>query len=363
MDPEEKSRSRTEFQLSKKRANLQEGLRQLIADPRLPPVASWFVTDTNGTMLAAAFVQTPSKNVIGDNFAHRSYFHGGVMDDPADIAVAKPPLEVSKLSAPFKSTATETYKVAISCPVRDEVDDMLGVMVMTFELGQFVKFPTSNDLCAVLIDGRQDNYRGLILQHPLYDSLLRQHGKLPIVIDKEEYAVNVDELRIEESDSESAASELTSDKFYEDPLSRHKLGEAYEGDWIVATSPVSFARSHGEDAEVYDTGLLLLVQRRLRSATEPVRTLAGLLFREAIAAIAVVSLLSVALWYFTRRMLGVSFSDRRDGAWTGGDTSSLSSVSSGSMHTRETLEMPEGDSPSTETPRGAEAAADGKAGS
>ena len=63
------------------------------------------------------------------------------------------------------------------------------------------------------------------------------------------------------------------------------------------------------------------------------------LLREAIAAIVVVSLLSVALWYFVRRTLGDTIGriQRRGGH---GDDSTSSSHVSASVHTHETLDMP-----------------------
>ncbi len=380
--------SKTTLRSASQRDALQACLQTLMNDPRQPPVASWFVTDTQGTMIASEF-KSPGRSVIGDNFSYRTYFHGGIRDGKRTPVL---PLKDTHLSTPFKSTATQTYKVAISRPVRDEEGVTLGVLAMTFELGQFVQFETSYDLCAVLIDGRENDYCGLILQHPLYDRLLSEYHQLPedIDISDPDYRVNVRQLRavdappqqprrkgamprsttpanVERADeaqddrapstadlpSSSGARSRVADlehpsrglpTLYIDPLSRSPFGAKYRGDWIQATSSVRFRRTSDPSKGTFDTGLLLLVQRRRSSAIEPVKRLGNALLGEALAAICVVSLLSVALWYFVRRSLRGAFWHTQAGVGAGVDSSRFkpASVESTSVHTRETLEMPGG---------------------
>ena len=198
----------------------------LITDPRLPPVASWLFLGPEGTILAAAFDDPPAESPVGDNFAYRTYFHGRQRDDPE--GQENQPLRRPHLSAPFKSTATNTYKVAISAPIVDQ-DETVGVLVMTFELGQFIRFPQSQDQCAVLIDGRDNDYRGLILQHPLYETLQRDLGRIDVDIQDAEYRVDLAKLL--------PAADRAS---HVDPLGKHPAGKAYLGLWVASTAPVEF---------------------------------------------------------------------------------------------------------------------------
>ncbi len=290
-----------------------------MGDRRLPPVASWLITDRKGTMLAAAFSDPPSTSPVGDNFAYRSYFHGRDRDDP--IPRANEPLRRPHLSAPFTSTATNTYKVAISAPIVSEAGTV-GVLAMTFELGQFVRFPQSRDQCAVLVDGRSNEFQGLILQHPLYESLQEAQRRIPFDISAMKYRVDVHKLRNEKQPEQT------------DPLGRSEYGQDYRGPWITWAAPVTFEAldAEGSPADFGDTRLLLLVERRKSTTVEPVTQLARTLFREGATALAVVVSVSIALWYFVLRMLGnakvTSFRSYLDGD------------ASQSVHSRETLEMP-----------------------
>ena len=107
-------------------------------DPLQPRAASWFVTDAHGTMLAGVF-RDPEGSVVGNNYAWRAYFHGGPEDLPKDARPAYP-LQQPRLSPVFQSTATETWKFAISAPIRNG-DETIGLLAVTEELGEIVRFP------------------------------------------------------------------------------------------------------------------------------------------------------------------------------------------------------------------------------
>ncbi len=293
-DPDESAKddraARQRFRSLPQCKMLNAALSALLDDPQQAPVASLFVTDRRGTMLAAAFPNTPRNSPIGDNFAFRSYFTGQGDDlSPESVKqLAPPPLKEIRLSAPFKSTATNTYKVAISAPIRLS-GETVGVVVVTLELGDFLEVvEATDDLCAVLIDGRQNEFRGIIFQHPLYTQLLAEYEKLPIDASEPRYRVDVDALRGDSSFS------------YHDPMGGHEMGASYQGDWICSATPVTFKWLTGED---FDTGLLLVVQRRFSSATEPVSRLGQRLFREGIVALVFVVAVSLMLWYVVVRMM------------------------------------------------------------
>ena len=251
----------------------------------------------------------------GRNYAYRSYFHGGIRDDPS---TRHPPLDGPALSAPFRSTATGTYKLAISAPVR-RAEETLGVLVMTFELGDFVQFDSSSDEYALLIDGRSSDHKGLILQHPFYNSQIEadREGKLRF---------NIDEERFRVADGIVAQLQAHEIQVMEDPLHSQEGAGQYAGKWIVWAEPVepTFMKTNGP--------LLLAVAHRYSSAVKPVSQLGNTLFREGITGLLVVLAGSFAQWYFVWRLL-------RDAAHSGAVDFAESDTSQ-SVHSRETLEMP-----------------------
>ena len=310
-----------EFVRMDQRQALQKYIEDVFDDPRLPRVASWFVTDERGTNLAIRLTQpgqdkkpirepSTSRDVRGDNFVHRSYFHGGPKDSEKKF-VPLPPLTDTQLSAPFSSTATKTYKVAISAPIIKE-DATIGVLAMTFELGKFVNVETSEDECAILVDGRENGYEGLVLQHPLFK----------VIGSKSEYRIDMNDL----SDDEVT--------IYNDPLGKDPKGREYLGEWIVGHKTVEFERLRRDGtSEKYDTRLIAIVEHRLSAATRPVRQLGSRLFREGLSALALLVGVSLALWYFVVRSLTDAPPLARNFLPSG-----LSSTSS--VHTKETLDMP-----------------------
>lgn len=95
---------------------------------------SWFVCDASGVQVA----RLPMAETIGQNFAHRDYFHGGEADLPAGTSSL--PLREVHRSSVYKSTTTGKLKVAFSAPIWSksagkEGRTCLGVLVMAFDVG------------------------------------------------------------------------------------------------------------------------------------------------------------------------------------------------------------------------------------
>lgn len=95
---------------------------------------SWFVCDAGGVQVA----RLPIADTIGQNFAHRDYFHGGEADLPPGSKTA--PLQEVHRSSVYKSTTTGKLKVAFSAPIWSgspgrEGRTCLGVLVMAFDVG------------------------------------------------------------------------------------------------------------------------------------------------------------------------------------------------------------------------------------
>ena len=82
------------------------------------------------------------------------------------------------LSDVFRSQATGRWTVAVSTPMFDKSSPpkWLGVVVMTVEVGRFVELRGGGQQFAVLVDNRDGQHKGTILQHPLFDKLLAKSG-------------------------------------------------------------------------------------------------------------------------------------------------------------------------------------------
>ena len=167
-----------------------------LADPNnvYPPAASWFICDRLGNQVASAF---PKENkTLGQNFAYRTYFSGDAEDtNLADIPPAGPPPEPEQsneatnqaalnarkiidrphLSTVFKSKQTNTWKVAFSAPIVSN-NQIIGIVAVTAELGDFVVFEAKDSRYWMLVDGRKD---GVVLGHPIYRDLKMQNLPVP----------------------------------------------------------------------------------------------------------------------------------------------------------------------------------------
>ncbi|MCA9270620.1 MAG: hypothetical protein KDA41_19195, partial [Planctomycetales bacterium] len=236
----------------------------------------------------------PKRSPIGRNFAWRSYFNGHANDEAEGWHPAPDErLRDTHLSSVFLSSATNTWKVAISAPIMRD-DKFLGVVALTVEMGGFMEeFDNTQSRYAVLVDARPGPYQGVILQHPLYDDLLKQDGKLPDRFS--DYRVP---LRWQNGDQTEFVAR------YLDPLGKDPAGAAYAQPWIMAKSPVrmrtSAANEPGE-ATFAPTGWVVLVQENYEAALAPVHNLGGRLVREGLTALAAVFVTICALWFFVVR--------------------------------------------------------------
>ena len=245
LSDEERDALREKFRDNPDRKDLQRVFTSLIPPMDRPreeeEVASWFFCDAQGLSL----VHVPQSRTIGKNYAWRSFFHGG----PRDMDESWRPelgnnLKATTLSAVFRSQATSKWVVAISTPVFDESSkkNFLGVVAMTVEVGQLVEslLRGGDRQFAVLVDSREGDNPGVILQHPLFDKFLAKQGELPDYF--QNYRVRADEL----------PDVPKRQKNYHDPLAADPDGGAYQCRWLAQMEPVK-VRSE-------DTGWLVIVQ-------------------------------------------------------------------------------------------------------
>ena len=283
--------------------------------PENPSAASWFVQDYRGTNMATVFVKQPENLPVGGNFAWRTYYHGGDQDLLGDER-PKTMIKELHLSSVFQSTSTGTWKIAISAPLRDQESNPIGVIALTLELGKIAPFKRTARHFAVLVDAREGDHRGVILQHPLYDELLHENRKLP---DFNGYLVDVDRVVHDNT------------RPYTDPLSASERGAAYQGDWVVGVERVRLNRPNPSNGDaVIETGMLVLAQEALQDSLAPVANLGPVIIREGINALIVVISVSALLWVFVYHLMKQS----KHMAGRNGNDDDLSSI-----HSRETIEL------------------------
>ena len=196
---------------------------------------------------------------------------------------------------------------------------------MTLELGDIERFERTKSHFAVLVDGREGDHQGVILQHPLYDELIQEHHGDPtriseLIAELSQHQVNISQL------------DALSSEVYVDPLSESRHGRDYAGEWIVGVEPVSLlpkANINGQDT--VNSGLVVLVQEAYTPSVAPVDNLGSRMLREGINGLVAFVAVFLGLWLFVYNLLRES---RRLNRAAG------ESDDSTSLHTRETMELP-----------------------
>lgn len=271
--------------------------------------SSIFVLDARGNNLGISFMESQDrleKSPVAHNFAYRSYFTG-LRSDLASTAPHQPPTEHAHFSASFRSTSTGKWKVGISCPIWPETPESdsdtdvvpprrpLGVLVLTINLGDFQLLSGDNESgdnnrLAVLVDGREGDQQGTLLQHPLLSMLATQASTLRDAT----LIPPIDPRQLTKLRNEGMRN-------YRDPAAKHPGGSDYEGEWIAAIQQValpSLDQSHAGRG----TDLWVLVQERASRAQDPVHQLGNRLQNESIIALVTVVLVICVLWYFVFRL-------------------------------------------------------------
>ena len=272
-------------------------LQRLQDEPSELKLASIFVVDKTGRMLAGAYDDPATVNLSsGWNYSYRSYFHGGAADlsedhrdwqDRGSRDVS--PIRETHFSAAFQSTTTGIWKVAVSTPIfknNDPQSDTLGVLAMTVNLGDFAYLRTNYhpDRFAVLIDGRLGPNYGVILQHPLFDRLVATRTG------------EASHFRIDKNHLLQIQADTT--YRYRDPVAQAEGGQEFRGDWIPATEWVQLPEGTQDMQQ-----MIVLVQERYAKAVEPVHNLASKLKHEGIWALVGVVAVVLVLWYVVIRVL------------------------------------------------------------
>jgi serine/threonine protein kinase len=264
----------------------QKRFDELISDRSKNNYSSWFITDARGLQIA----RWPGSQTTGRNFAWRSYFHGGKADQREQWRPGPDEhVKDTQLSAPYKSQSSNRWVVAATTPIyyRDANDrqQFLGVVGSSIEIGeQIIKLPPESSQFAVLIDARDKDRPGLVLQHPLFETA-QQYEKNRLPERLAEYHIAVDQL----PDAKNG------DAHYRDPLGDDKEGEDYRQRFLAAQAAIEV---RGDPS-----GWIVVVQESFDEAIGG--TLDGLrskLMTSGQIAIGVIAVVILGLWWMVVRM-------------------------------------------------------------
>ncbi|MEE9603223.1 MAG: serine/threonine protein kinase [Thermoguttaceae bacterium] len=286
LSKEEAERLRRQFHDDPRRLQLEEEFEALFPPGMKPPegVASWFFCDARGV----AVLRIPRSTTIGKDFAWRSFYYGGPVDRQESWRPG-PDEHVSEttLSAVFRSQASHRWIVAISTPVYDDSPQrkFLGVVALTIEVGRLIELEGGDGQFAVLVDWREGDNKGVILQHPLFDKLFEQQGKLPD---------RFKNYRLAEAD---LPDNRRRQEHYTDPLQADPEGEQYRKHWLAQMEAVRVAGR--------DTGWVVIVQETYEGAIgSTLEKLKAGLVRYGLIALAMVALVMASLWTLAARSGG-----------------------------------------------------------
>lgn len=310
------SRFRETAEIERLSAYLRSRLQRLDSERKIGTkrsrFSSLFVLDTLGNNVGIAIEDEHGELPTGLNFAYREYFHALPEEPTTDTdPKALGPTLFPHLSAPFRSTSTGYWKVALSSPIYDHEDEMgdgaklRGLLVITINIGDFDLMPgqsqgeTEGDeedvvesattaRHAVLV-GNVQQFPGQILQHPYF----HERGKKRA--DKDLVKIDPDMLE-----------ELKSGTYrYRDPVAGLSGGEIFEGEWVASMQRVDFSFVDSGDAEARrsPSDLWVIVQERADHVTSPVMDLVRGLLKEWLIAILTLLIIMVVLWLFVLRVI------------------------------------------------------------
>lgn len=266
--------------------------------------SSWFLTDADGVQL---WRDPPDERTIGRNYAWRDYFHGRNVDFPRDQVPADiKPIQAPHVSLPFRSTAEgQRLKVAITAPVFNEQNEVIGVLGRSIQLGDLLaeykqtiqqSSQLQTDQPIALVDVRNGN----LLDHPWVtpatsatSSPLEQLSepeldKLvvigPVLDDFRELS-----RRVARDPKDVGVQDLAKQIKYRDPVGQ--IEPKYDDLWLASVWPVE------------GTDWVTVVQVRKSDARKPVQDLRSGLLWYGLWALVVCAGLIAVMWYFVLRAM------------------------------------------------------------
>ncbi len=272
---------------------------------------SWFLIDAQGIQKwrSPLFEQNwKYPYYLGKSFAGRDYFHGlGFNYDRDKTPKNLQPIHAPHISQWFTEMLNERHLVAVSVPIVDESEKVIGVLGRTIEIRSLLDvyshaiFAEADPGSGVPDDTREialiERTRGNVLDHTWFDKHhqeLRQQTLKPKELEAFCVSQSVREKlqRMASTDEPFGKPESEVDDHYTDPLSQLDIASKdLSGEWLAA-----FAAVPGTD-------WMAVVQERRTAALEPVQEMKSRLTRTGLWALAGSCLLIGVLWYFVGRAL------------------------------------------------------------
>jgi hypothetical protein len=226
-----------------------------------------------------------SSETIAVNYVWRAYFHGGPRDFSPEwqpnSTSQNPIVKTTFLSPVFLSQASNRWVVGISSPIQ-KGEEILGVLTMTFEVGQIIDLPEARYQIPVLVNKTSEQHAGIILDHPLYEQPDRAPGQFVDL-----------QFRLAENEYPERPERKET---YQDPLSRTDEGEAFGGRWLAEMVPVQLPQQN--------TGWVVIVQEAYEDVIgKPFQETRRRLFWLGMRALAVCLVVSAAVWFVLIRLL------------------------------------------------------------
>jgi len=273
---------------------------------------SWFLIDDHGVQKwrSPLFEQNwKYPYTLGKGYASRDYFHGlGINYERGTEPKNLKPIRVPHISQWFTEALNSKHLVAVSVPIFDESDNVIGVLGRTIEIGSLLDvyshaiFAEAADASSAAPDDTREialieRASGNVLDHTWFDKhhqQYRQQTLKPDEIEKFRVSESVrDKLqRLANSDLPLAKTDSAVDDHYTDPLSRLDVASKdLSGDWLAAFAVVPW------------TDWAAVVQERRTAALEPVQEMKSRLTRTGLWALVGSCGLIGLLWYFVGRAL------------------------------------------------------------
>lgn len=313
--------ARQKFIQNSTRKSLQPFLSSRLFDRmgKYPFAASWVVLDRAGNQVASVF--RGNNTTLGRNYSYRTYFTGldtdlkstaddgvvnySVPENPADRQV----IGRAHLSAVFSSRQSNTWKIGFSAPIFID-GEVSGVVLATVELGSFIDFENVEHQYAMLVDSREGDFTGAILEHPLFKEMINEDELIP-----DEFAkarVNLPKG----NDSEE----------FHDPIGAYAKNHSmvrYGGKSLAAWAPVTVNEMFISKADRLlktnqdnqssrqdllaesreNTGLHVVAVEDKNYVIEPAHELGRRLGRLSLIALIFLSLVALGMWIAVNRML------------------------------------------------------------
>jgi hypothetical protein len=272
---------------------------------------SWFLTDAHGIQKWRSPLFEKNWGIpytLGLSFAHRDYFHGKGHNytrgsEPADIK----PIHEPHISLWFTEVMNERHLVAVSVPIFDESEKVIGVIGRTIEIRSLLDvysraiFVEPEPGSGAPDDTREialiERTRGNVLDHTWFDKHhenLRQQKLKPEQLELFRVSPSVhDKLqRLSTNAVPLGKPDSDVDDHYTDPLSRLDVASKdLDGEWLAAFAAVPW------------TDWVAVVQERRTAALEPVQEMKSRLTRTGLWALVGSLGLIGLLWYFVGRAL------------------------------------------------------------